>query len=212
MVAVGGTRLGLRTSGGYFAEEGWEDTLEGSGAGGGIAVRGPRPAWQLGPGVDLPGSAGHRLIPDVSAAADPDSGFYSVWRDTTTASCKGRSAARVPRRPSGPARCSSSARPRPRPASSRRASWRRCSIASPRPIRGVPRRHARREPGLRRRSRLGCRHRPRLAGHGPPAERPARRAALTRAAGPPSDAGALVLGLLLGRRAPTGRAGTGCRS
>lgn len=82
VVAVGGTRLGLRTSGGYFAEEGWEDTLEGSGAGGGIAVRGPRPAWQTGSGVDLPGSAGLRLIPDVAAAADPDSGFYSVWRDS----------------------------------------------------------------------------------------------------------------------------------
>ena len=82
VVAVGGTRLGLRTSGGYFSEEGWEDTLEGSGAGGGIAIRGPRPAWQVGDGVDLPGSAGLRLVPDVAAAADPDSGFYSVWRDT----------------------------------------------------------------------------------------------------------------------------------
>jgi len=81
VVGVGGTRLGLRTSGGYFAEEGWEDTLEGSGAGGGIAVRGPRPAWQVAPGVDLPGSTGFRLVPDVAAAADPDSGFYSVWRD-----------------------------------------------------------------------------------------------------------------------------------
>ncbi|MDP9483181.1 MAG: S53 family peptidase, partial [Chloroflexota bacterium] len=82
VVGVGGTRLGLRTSGGYFSEEGWEDTLEGSGAGGGIAVREPRPAWQVAPGVDLPGSTGLRLIPDVAAAADPDSGFYSIWRDT----------------------------------------------------------------------------------------------------------------------------------
>jgi hypothetical protein len=82
VVAVGGTRLGLRTSGGYFSEEGWEDTLEGSGTGGGIAIRGPRPVWQVAPGVDLPGSAGLRLIPDVAAAADPDSGFYSIWRDT----------------------------------------------------------------------------------------------------------------------------------
>jgi len=32
--------------------------------------------------VDIPGSAGLRVIPDVAAAADPDSGFYSVWRDT----------------------------------------------------------------------------------------------------------------------------------
>ena len=81
VVAVGGTRLGIRTSGGYLGEEGWEDTLEGAGAGGGIAVREPRPAWQTAPGVDLPGSAGLRVIPDVAAAADPDSGFYAVWRD-----------------------------------------------------------------------------------------------------------------------------------
>jgi kumamolisin len=82
VVAVGGTRLGVRTSGGYLVEEGWEDMLEGAGTGGGIAVRGPRPSWQTGPGVDLPGSGDHRLIPDVAAAADPDSGFYAVWRDT----------------------------------------------------------------------------------------------------------------------------------
>lgn len=82
VVAVGGTRLSIRTSGGYLTEEGWEDTLEGSGAGGGIAVRTSRPDWQQGLGADLAGAAGHRLIPDVAAAADPDSGFYAVWRDT----------------------------------------------------------------------------------------------------------------------------------
>jgi hypothetical protein len=81
VVAVGGTRLGIRTSGGYLGEEGWEDTLEGAGTGGGIDVREPRPAWQVARGVDLPGSAGHRVTPDVAAAADPDSGFYAVWRD-----------------------------------------------------------------------------------------------------------------------------------
>ena len=82
VVSVGGTRLEVRTSGGYLTEEGWEDTLEGSGGGGGIAVRGPRPSWQVNVGVDLAGADGHRVIPDVAAAADPDSGFYAVWRDS----------------------------------------------------------------------------------------------------------------------------------
>ncbi len=82
VVAVGGTRLSVRTSGGYLAEEGWEDTLEGAGGGGGIAVREPRPSWQADVGTDLAGAAGHRVIPDVAAAADPDSGFYAVWRDS----------------------------------------------------------------------------------------------------------------------------------
>ena len=82
VVAVGGTRLGIRTSGGYLAEDGWEDTLEGAGSGGGIAVREPRPSWQKGIGADLPGSADPRVIPDVAAAADPDSGFFAVWRDS----------------------------------------------------------------------------------------------------------------------------------
>jgi kumamolisin len=82
VVSVGGTRLEVRTSGGYLAEEGWEDTLEGSGGGGGIAVREPRPTWQGAVAAGLAGAEGHRMIPDVAAAADPDSGFYVVWRDT----------------------------------------------------------------------------------------------------------------------------------
>jgi Pro-kumamolisin, activation domain/Subtilase family len=82
VVAVGGTRLSVRTSGGYLAEEGWEDTLEGSGGGGGIAVREPRPSWQKDVATDLAGAADHRVVPDVAAAADPDSGFYAVWRDS----------------------------------------------------------------------------------------------------------------------------------
>lgn len=81
VVAVGGTRLEIRTSSGYLAEEGWEDALEGSGGGGGIALREPQPAWQKGPGVARPESDGHRQVPDVAAASDPDSGFFTVWRD-----------------------------------------------------------------------------------------------------------------------------------
>lgn len=89
VVAVGGTRLGVRTSGGYLAEQGWEDTLEGSGTGGGIAVREPRPSWQKGIGANLPGAADRRLTPDVAAAADPDSGFYAVWRDADASLVQG---------------------------------------------------------------------------------------------------------------------------
>lgn len=80
VVSVGGTRLEVRTSGGYLAEQGWEDTLEGSGGGGGIATRETRPSWQVDFGADLAGADGKRVIPDVAASADPDSGFYAVWR------------------------------------------------------------------------------------------------------------------------------------
>ena len=75
VVAVGGTRLGVRTSGGYLVEEGWEDTLEGAGTGGGIAVREPRPSWQTGPGVDLPGAAAIALIPGCRRRRGPRFGL-----------------------------------------------------------------------------------------------------------------------------------------
>src|SRR4029077_9030363 len=82
VVSVGGTRLEGRTSGGYLAGAGWEEHLAGSGGGGGIAGREARPTWQAAVAAGLAGAEGHRLIPDVAAAADPDSGFYAVWRDT----------------------------------------------------------------------------------------------------------------------------------
>jgi kumamolisin len=37
-----------------------------------------RPSWQVGVGVDNKRSNGMRQVPDVAAAADPDSGFLTV--------------------------------------------------------------------------------------------------------------------------------------
>ena len=76
---MGGTRLQVRNDGTYYAEQGWEDYLSTSGSGGGISAIDPIPSWQTGPGVANEYSNGKRQTPDVSAAADPDSG-YLVYR------------------------------------------------------------------------------------------------------------------------------------
>ena len=73
-IAVGGTRLSVQQNGTYLTEFGWEDVLSNSGGGGGLNPVDPRPSWQVGTGLD----ADHRQVPDVSASADPDSGWYVV--------------------------------------------------------------------------------------------------------------------------------------
>jgi len=78
VIAVGGTRLSVRTDGSYLEEAGWEDVLSLSGGGGGLSRVTPRPAFQRGPGVDNAQSNGRRQIPDVAATADPDSGYIVV--------------------------------------------------------------------------------------------------------------------------------------
>ncbi len=75
VVGVGGTLLSVREDGSYLEEVGWEDVLEGSGGGGGLSPVEQRPSWQTGPGVQNDLSNGNRQVPDVAAAADPDSGF-----------------------------------------------------------------------------------------------------------------------------------------
>jgi len=91
--------------------------------------------------------------PDVAAAADPDSGFFSVWRDEGDDLVQGSIGGTSAATPSGPP---------PRPSSGRRQGQgqdragpvgaaavpgrrRRCV--------GIPRRHAGRQPGVRRRPR-----------------------------------------------------------
>jgi subtilase family serine protease len=78
VVAVGGTRLDLRSNGSYLAESAWSNPLQRSGGGGGVSLDEPRPAWQRGPGVTTAGANpdGHRQVPDVSGPADPFSGFF----------------------------------------------------------------------------------------------------------------------------------------
>jgi kumamolisin len=82
LVAVGGTRLSVREDGTYFAEAGWEDVMTASGGGGGLSPVDKRPDYQRGvPGIDNKLSNGKRQVPDVSASADPDSGFFTVFID-----------------------------------------------------------------------------------------------------------------------------------
>ncbi|MBB5344460.1 S53 family peptidase [Tunturibacter empetritectus] len=68
--AVGGTTLSLdRSTGRVLSETGWIDS------GGGVSASFPRPVWQTSAGATFPGK---RLVPDVSAVADPNPGAF-VW-------------------------------------------------------------------------------------------------------------------------------------
>ena len=70
VIAVGGTSLTLAARTGNVSDEtGWQ------GSGGGHSIFFPRPAYQVGRGV-VAGT--DRLVPDVSAAADPETGALIV--------------------------------------------------------------------------------------------------------------------------------------
>jgi kumamolisin len=68
VVGVGGTTLNF-TSGGQVQETAW------AGSGGGKSIFFTRPSWQTAPGVP---SGTQRLVPDVSLAADPNTGAFLV--------------------------------------------------------------------------------------------------------------------------------------
>lgn len=69
VIGVGGTTLMLGNDGSISNETGW------SGSGGGKSVRFARPSWQTGRGV-VNGTT--RLVPDVAAAADPNTGAMVI--------------------------------------------------------------------------------------------------------------------------------------
>lgn len=69
--AVGGTNLKLTTSGTLSSETGW------SGSGGGNSSYFARPSWQVGNGVP---SGSTRVVPDVALDADPNTGFYLIYK------------------------------------------------------------------------------------------------------------------------------------
>jgi kumamolisin len=69
VIGVGGTSLKLAANGSVTSESGW------TGSGGGKSIFFPRPAWQTGAGV---GAGTQRLVPDVSSAADPNTGAMLV--------------------------------------------------------------------------------------------------------------------------------------
>ncbi|HLJ65727.1 MAG TPA: S53 family peptidase, partial [Chloroflexota bacterium] len=78
ITSVGGTSLFQDSNGSYGSEQVWSSTSDSSGSGGGLSRFFPQPDWQQGPGVTNQYSNGARQIPDVSADADPGTG-YSVY-------------------------------------------------------------------------------------------------------------------------------------
>ncbi|WP_052036731.1 S53 family peptidase [Tumebacillus flagellatus] len=77
VTGVGGTNLTL-SSGQYGAEKVWSNTTKKWGGGGGLSKVYKMPSWQTGPGVQNSYSTGYRQVPDVSADADPNTG-YSIY-------------------------------------------------------------------------------------------------------------------------------------
>jgi len=88
VVGVGGTTLTTGTGGTYTSETTWscpsctQNGPKGAGSGGGISSYFARPSYQTGTGV----SGSNREVPDVSADADPNSG-YSVYCTVSAAGC-----------------------------------------------------------------------------------------------------------------------------
>ena len=79
---MGGTKLLVGTGGTYSSESAWSNTSNSSGGGGGISSYFSRPSYQTGTNL----TNANREVPDVSADADPASG-YSVYCTVTAAGC-----------------------------------------------------------------------------------------------------------------------------
>ncbi|MEI9892373.1 MAG: S53 family peptidase [Chthoniobacter sp.] len=73
VVAVGGTTLVLGANGQIASERGWAD------GGGGVSIFFDRPIWQTGDGLD---SGAKRVVPDVSLAADPNTGAFVFFQNS----------------------------------------------------------------------------------------------------------------------------------
>ncbi len=90
VVGVGGTSLQTGSDGSYLSESAWscssctQNSLEGIGSGGGLSAHFARPAYQQ--GLNLTDT--HREVPDVSANADPKTG-YSAYCTVSAAGCPG---------------------------------------------------------------------------------------------------------------------------
>ncbi len=91
IIGVGGTNL-QENGGTYGSESVWSNPTDtqrspkGAGGGGGISGTFAQPGWQAGPGVKNQYSNGNREVPDVSADADPATG-YAVYCTVTAAGC-----------------------------------------------------------------------------------------------------------------------------
>ena len=69
---VGGTLVLFSATGAYYKEAAWGEPLDQWGGTGGFSTVFARPSWQQGPGL---AGIDHRGVPDVSANADPNSGW-----------------------------------------------------------------------------------------------------------------------------------------
>jgi kumamolisin len=87
VTGVGGTNLQLN-AGAYGSESVWSNPSDtsrspnGAGGGGGVSNKFAHPSWQTGPGTQ----SGNREVPDVSADADPATG-YATYCTVTNAGC-----------------------------------------------------------------------------------------------------------------------------
>jgi subtilase family serine protease len=90
VVGVGGTTLNTGSGGTYSSESAWSNPSDtqrspnGAGGGGGISSYFARPSYQSGPNL----TNANRMVPDVSADADPNTG-YSVYCSVSAAGCSG---------------------------------------------------------------------------------------------------------------------------
>ncbi len=93
ITGVGGTNLQLN-AGAYGSESIWSNPNntqrgpKGAGGGGGLSNTFKQPTWQTGPGVHNQFSNGFREVPDISADADPATG-YAMYCTVTNAGCPG---------------------------------------------------------------------------------------------------------------------------
>ncbi len=91
ITGVGGTNLQLN-SGAYGSESSWSNSNDtqrspkGAAGGGGLSNTFAKPAWQTGPGVQNQYSNGKREVPDISADADPATG-YAVYCTVPNSGC-----------------------------------------------------------------------------------------------------------------------------
>ncbi len=76
VIGVGGTSMYLSATGTVAAEVGW------TGSGGGRSTFFSKPAWQVGNGIAL--TETQRLVPDVSAVGDPNTGAFLVLNGQPT--------------------------------------------------------------------------------------------------------------------------------
>lgn len=91
ITGVGGTSLNLSGSS-YTSESAWGNSTNKQGGGGGLSTIYAMPSYQSGPGVQNNYSNGKREVPDVSADADPNTG-YSIYSTGSWMQVGGTSAA-----------------------------------------------------------------------------------------------------------------------